>query len=91
MTAAMPPGARLVDRLGLVGLDLEELAQLQPFAQARDLDRFVLLDRAGIDADEVDILHEGVDAGIEDLGDQWPGGVGLDLDRFAGGVLASAR
>ena len=47
--------------------------------------------RAGEDADETQLLHERVDAGLEDLGDQRAGGVGLDLDLFAGRVLAVRR
>ena len=46
----------------------------------------ILFQRAGKDADEIQFLHERIDAGLEHLRDQRPGGIGLDFDRFAGGV-----
>ena len=44
--------------------------------------RVVALQGARVDADEAQFLHEGVDAGLEDLRDQRPVGIGHDVDRF---------
>ena len=44
--------------------------------------RFVALQRARVDADEAHLLHEGIDAGLEDLRHQRPVGVGHDVDHF---------
>ena len=74
------------DRLGLVGLDLEQLGDLQRFAHSDGRHRGVLGHPAGEDANETQLLHERVDAGLEDLGDQRAGGVGLHLDLFSGGI-----
>ena len=42
----------------------------------------MLFKRARVDADEAQLLHEGVDAGLEDLRDQRPVGIGHDVDHL---------
>ena len=90
-TATISPGPGLVDRLGLVGLHLEQLGDLHALAHADHRNRRVLLQRAGEDADEAQLLHERVDAGLEDLGDQRAGGVGLDLDLLRPSAFVALR
>ena len=82
VTATIWPAPAESIGLGLVGLDLEQLAQLHALADALGLHRFVALQRARVDADEAQLLHEGVDAGLEDLRDQRPVGIGRDVDRL---------
>ena len=59
---------------------------LSPLRTPDHRNGLVLLQRARVDADEIDLLHEGVDAGLEDLGHQRAGRVGLHLHLLAGGV-----
>ncbi len=80
-------GRRLVGRRGLVRLNTEQLGDFQPFTNAGGRHNGVALQGAGEDADEIQLLHEGVDAGFENLGDERAGRVGLQLHRLAGGVL----
>ena len=75
-------GAGRVDGLGLVGLDLEQLAQLHALANALGMHGLVALQRARVDADEAQLLHEGVDAGLEDLRHQRPVGIGHDVNHL---------
>ncbi len=63
-------GSGGVDRLRFAPLHFQELADLDVLAAAGDVHAVVLLERAGVDADEAQLLHEGVDAGLEDLGDE---------------------
>ena len=64
--------------------------QLDRLARAGDVHAVVFLERAGKDANEAQLVHERVDAGFEDLGDQRPGRIGLDRHFFAGFVLRRA-
>ncbi len=90
-TATMSPGPADVDRLGLAALHFQELADLDVLAAAGDVHAVVFLERAVVDADEAQLLHERVDAGLEDLRDERAVGVCLELDfarRFRRGRRA---
>ena len=89
-TATIAARAGLVDRLGFLGLHLQQRGDLHALPHADHRHGRVLLQRAGEDADEIELLHEGVDAGLEHLGDQRTGRIGLDFDLFAGRVRRRA-
>ena len=86
-----PARPDLVDRLGLLGLHLQQRGDLHALAHADHRHGRILLQRAREDADEIQLLHERVDAGLEHLGDQRAGRIGLHLDLFAGRVLRRAH
>ncbi len=66
--------------LRFAGLHFEQRADFDVLLDARDVDAFVFLDRAAVDADEAELLHERIDARAPDLGDQRAGWIGFDVD-----------
>ena len=52
-------------------------------ARRRDVHRVVLLERAGVDPHEAQLVHERIDARLEDLRHERPARVGLHLDLVA--------
>ena len=82
--------ARFVDRLQVVREDFEELRDFKAFAGTDERNVRAGLQDAAVNANVVDLLDEGVDAGLENLRDDGAFRIGDDFDVFAVGVLRDA-
>ena len=67
--------------------DFEELRDFIAFAGTDERNVRAGLQNAAVDANVVDLLDEGVDAGLENLRDDGTGRIGGNFDVFAVGVL----
>ena len=73
-------GLARFDGVRFVSEYIEQRADFDVFLDARDVDAFVFLDGAAIDADETEPLDEWVNARAPDLGDERAGWIGFDVD-----------